>query len=377
MASAATPSHHILSLRVKPHHDVFQLNRQSTHSLSQMEIITFEKNRMVTLVCDGLVSVGRLKKLDVLDALSSGLLELVEAGKDEPILFESHNSKELDRKEVPPKPSTEHLQVGVGLVTDTTSERWKPVLQGGKTYELRLSKTKGEAWCYYTDEHTGPIEDVPPSRRHPVHREGGATQFTVYDDPPPPTLSTTLKTEPEECSLSPSGPPFKFIIEFSTDSDRPITIDRSRTPFAAEDFPGIDLNSVEDLIYCEDIETGDEVDWPSTHACFDGDPHPSFPKDEEFVELLPGKSWRFEHILEAGTVGVGGLECLEAGRTYKARVSHGYRSGFDRWLFGRKDDLLKGTLEEKKKRWDESSDHLRKGAITFRKDNQHVIFKAV
>lgn len=367
-------SDNVLSLRLQQGnrygHDIFQLNQSSFSSLNLMIITTLERERSVMLVCNGLD--GKRKKLDILNAMRAGLVEILESGKEEPIVFNQRSLNSLGNMEIPPKPSPQHYQVRAGLETDTTSDEWRAVMQSGSTYELRLSNNEGEVWCYYSDEHNGPPEEVPSSKRLPVGREDGAIHFTVHDDPAPPEFLATLRVEPEKCHLS-GNPPFKFIIEFTTNSDQPITVDKSRTPLS--DFP-FDFNSVSQLIYCEDAKTGEEVEWPSQFGCFDQDPRPDFPEDSDFVEILAEKPWRFEYTLEKeGSSDVGGLEYLKLGRTYKAQVATKHLGGFSRYLFGRKEDLLKGSIEEKKQRWnDHNPDQV---SIHITQQNEHVVFQVV
>ena len=85
--NSSSPAGKALSLRLDQGSsylsDSFQLNRQSFSNLNNMIITTFETEHTVTLVCNGLVPGGRYKRLDILEALKSGLLELVESGKED------------------------------------------------------------------------------------------------------------------------------------------------------------------------------------------------------------------------------------------------------------------------------------------------------
>jgi len=42
---------------------------------------------------------------------------------------------------------------------------------------------------------------------------------------------------------------------------------------------------------------------------------------------------------------------LEAGRTYQVQIANDALSAFSRWQYGRKLDLLSGSEEEKRQRW--------------------------
>jgi hypothetical protein len=156
---------------------------------------------------------------------------------------------------------------------------------------------------------------------------------------------------PQTCHLSGSIP-FTFVIEYSTISEQPITIDKSRSPLSI--FEG-DLKTIEHIIECRNAETNDEVSWTAFFGCWDSDPHPSFPSDDDFVEILPDKPWRFECTLqnpeyEKNTIC--SMEGLEAGQTYKVQIASRALSAFSRWRYGRKVDLLSGSDEEKVWRWD-------------------------
>lgn len=375
--NSSSPTGNALSLRLDQGSsylsDSFQLNRQSFSNLNNMIITTFETEHTVTLVCNGLVPGGKYKRLNILEVLKSRLLKLVESGKEDVIAFHCTGPHLLDYMEVPPTPSPQHPQIRRGLITDSTSELWKTVLQPRKQYELRFSKSKGEVWSYYSNKHKGSFKEILSSQKLHVGREDSTIRFTVYDDPAPPKRFARLEITPEECSLS-GNPPFKIVIEFSTDSKQPIKIDKSRSALSVDQW--LDLNSIEQLINCEDVETGEEVDWPSRFGCFTEDPHPSFPKDDDFVEILSDKPWRFEYILKDESSGdLGGLECLESGRTYKAQVATTTLSGFSRWKFGLKKNLLDGSAGEKKQRWE--MDHVRTGLLAVETQSESVVFKAV
>ena len=311
----------------------------------------------------------------VIESLQSGLLELARVGQDDVVYFHPPKSlRPLGRMNVPPKPSPQHYQVCAGLEIDSTGESWKTVLQPGQTYELRLSKNGGKAWAYYIDAMNfgSPFDIVPRAHRFPVSRDTSSTiRFTVHSDPAPPNLFAKLAM-PKKCHLS-GTPSFKLTIEFATDSEQPITIDKSQTPLSCFE---PDFHGLYQLIECEDIETGAKVDWPNTFVCFDEDPRPAFPDDEDFVEIGPGQVWRFEYTIETeGPSSMGGLEKLMTGHTYEAQVATKYLTGFPRWMFGRREDLLKGDIEEKKRRW--KIDHTKTGRLRLAVRDEPVEFVVV
>jgi hypothetical protein len=56
-----------------------------------------------------------------------------------------------------------------------------------------------------------------------------------------------------------------------------------------------------------------------------------------------------DDVDEGGNSSEGRLEGLNSGRTYKAQVANDI-GGFGRWICGKREDLSKGNLEEKKRR---------------------------
>jgi hypothetical protein len=337
----------------------FQLNRNENGYPGSIVVTKFETERTVTLVCNNLSDSGRVKRpdrkqLDLVGSLKSGLIELVHCGKEDTrITLPCTATPQLCQLLVPPRASPEHRQLHVGVTTDTTSAEWKDILKPGHTYELRVTATNDKLWAYYTDDYGSPGE-VPPAKRLPVKCEESTFYFTVHDDPAPPKLFAKLEM-PETCHLS--GPiPFTFVIEYSTDSEQTITIDKSRSPLSVFDQ---DLKELSQLIDCQNAATKEKVQWVGFYVCYDSDPHPPFPDDEDFVEILPAKPWRFECTLENLEYEwdtVRSMFGLEPGQTYETRF-HGPRN-FSRWQHGRRADLLSGTHEEKAQRWKTDSDKL-------------------
>ncbi|KAF2654175.1 hypothetical protein K491DRAFT_601341, partial [Lophiostoma macrostomum CBS 122681] len=311
-------------------------------------------------------------KLDILTALSSGIIELVESGTNRVLSFGVHLSERHLDLTIPPKPTRWPYHGRVALETDTTSEVWKATLRPNHTYDLRLPQGKGEAWCYYNDTHPGRPSEVPLSERMPVAREIGTTvSFTVYDDPAPPQLLATLRLEPQVCHIS-GYPPFQIIIEFTTDSKQIVTFDKSRTPLSSF---WLDSHGVEELIDCVD-ESGEEVEWPAQFGCFDSDPRPEFPDDSDFVEISSDRTWRFVYILKKESQSnVGGLEDLRAGKMSRATIAGDLVRKFPKWLYGQKEDLLKGTLEEKKRRW--GFDTQKRGSMEVKVGGEPMEFQVV
>ena len=262
------------------------------------------------------------------------------------------------------------------MLTETTHVVWKDVLQPGHTYGLRLSEKAGEVFACYTDELKNQSENLELAQKLPVCRgDGGTYYFTVHDDPAPPKLFARLEL-PRTAYLN--GPnPFTLVIEYTTDSHKPFVFDKSRSPLSVTNFcSGFDLHCIDQLIDCQDNATGEKVEWGAVFVCWDGDPHPNFPHDDDFVEISAGKPWRFECTLEKlenEKEYVRSMEGLEAGRTYKARVDG--PSSFTRWQYGKKEDLMAGTRQEKMARWEVNMEKL--GCLDVERIEEDLYFETV
>jgi len=348
----------VLSLRLEAEepetNNKFQLNRKQRRSLGHLIITTPETERPITLFCNGLTVIERGRS-NVLQALRSGLFELVQSGKKDAdiINLPSFTSPQKGQYNIPPTAFPQYREVSISVLTETTHVLWKEVLQPGHTYGFRLSEKAGEVFACYTDELDGNPESLTLPQKLPVHREGGGTYyFTVHDDPTPPKLFARLEM-PSKAYLN--GPtPFTLVIEYTTDSVEPLVFDKSRSPLSVTTLcTGANLHCIDQLIDCQDDHTREKVEWGAVFVCYDYDPHPAFPDDGDFVEISTNRPWRFECALEelGNEKGyVRSMEGLRADRTYKARV--GGPSGFRRWQYGKKEDLLAGTREEKMERWE-------------------------
>jgi hypothetical protein len=371
--TSQTTSNNVLSLRLEAgdleSNNKFQLNHERHCNLGLIVITTFETERSMTLYCNSLTRTG----LDLPEALRSGLLELVESGKDNVIMLPPATSPQTSQLNIPPKPSPQHRQRSVGVHTDTTHAVWKKVLQPGHTYGLRFSKNNGEVFACYTDEIDERPENLAPAQKLTVSREGDTYHFTVHDDPAPPRIFARLEM-PHQAHLT--GPiRFTFIIEYTTDSREPLVIDKSRSPLSV--FPE-DLTSLDSLIDCRNNNTGEKVPWGGVFGCWDSDPHPAFPHDDDFIEISADKPWRFEctlENLENKDEYVRSMEGFEPGQTYKARVAGRALVAFNRWQYGKKVELLKGTQEEKMSRWEVDMDKL--GSLRIEKIGEDVDFETI
>ncbi|KKY27153.1 hypothetical protein UCDDS831_g00898 [Diplodia seriata] len=342
--------------------EIFQLNLPSNLGIS-IEVITFDSERTLTLACNAPIhhlsrtvpsTTYHYQKLNLVAALRCGLLELVE--QDTQAIVHLPPAKEEPgggHVNIPPRENPRDRQHSMTLYYDSTAPIWKSVLQLHKTYNLRLSASGGEVWCH---------DPSSPDQRLPVRREPStAPAFTVYADPLPPSCTATLTVEPRVCHRS-GTPPFKFVTEITLDasaaSDGPVTVDMYNTPFDSGDlndacgltnsFGG--LNSVSQLVRCVDVGTGEEVEFSMLYLCWDSDPHPEFPEDRFFVELWPGRPWRHEYTLaKESNTDIGGLGCLRAGNRYKVDLAV---PRLGPWMYGTKEDLLKGTTQENLERWE-------------------------
>jgi hypothetical protein len=344
----------------------FQLNRETRLYLGFIVITTFETKRSVTLLCNGLTK----SRLNLLEALRSGLLELIESVNENIIMPPTAPSPPLGRRNIPPRPSQQHRQISVGVSADTTNDVWKRMLQPRQTYGLRLSKNNGKVVAYYTDEFSDQPENAQKLR---IGREGGTYYFTVHDDPAPPRLFARLSM-PQQAHLTGSIP-FTFAIEYTTDSPSPLVLDKSRSPLSVF---SEDLKSLDSLIDCRDKSTSEKVSWSAVFGCWDSDPHPAFPDNDDFVEISVDKSWRFEctlENLENEYEYVRSMEGLDAGNTYTARIAGRALGPFSRWQYGQKGDLLEGTLEERIRRWGLGSDNL--GSLEVEMVGEDVEFETV
>jgi hypothetical protein len=312
-----------------------QLNREhyAHDGYDNLVITSLDPNpaHIYTLVCSGTDREG--KHLNLLHALQCGLIELLDPDTGEALKVppgEAHApgcveiayrrpAHRLPLNQAPPPP-----QARITLVADWTSPLWKTLLQPGKTYAVCLSPSKGEAWAYHGIIRSESIDDVPSSLKLSVSRDITPIHLAVFDDPPPPRLFVTLSM-PEKCHIS-GTPPFTVVLEFSTDSETPITLDKSHTPLSSF---WLDFHTVEDLFQCRNRNTGELIEFPARFGCFDSDPHDEFPSEDDFVQIRAGEPWHFEYVLKEDEApgGPGGLEDLEAGETYDERRAAGREFG--------------------------------------------------
>lgn len=344
-------SSHVLSLRLEAgslkSNNKFQLYRKRREHLGIIVVTIPSTEHPVTLFCDSLTETC----FDLIESLRSGLLELVDSGNEDKVIVpRPFTPLQPCPLKVPRRPFPQYLQTSVGISADTTHAVWKEVLQPGHTYGLRLSKNNSDVSAFYSDYVHGQPDDFPPNQELSIRREGATCYFAVHDDPAPPKVFARLEM-PRYAHLT--GPiPFTFTIEYTTDSPRPFVVDKSHSPLSVFDE---DLKSIDSLLDCINKQTGQKVPWSAAFGCWDLDPHPAFPHDDDFVELVADRSWRFECTLENlddRDEYVRTMEGLEAWQMYAARIYGPALGAFRMWQYGTKEDLLRGTVEEKTRRWE-------------------------
>ncbi|KAF2143536.1 uncharacterized protein K452DRAFT_346079 [Aplosporella prunicola CBS 121167] len=361
-----TSSTPIISLRLQqdPHpiHSIWQLRRPTFLSQNVLKLKAIETEQTVSFFCDGLhekqirvsAQIPSIKKLelDIAVALQSGLLQFVEDVTQEVVQFPS-TKEPPGRIEVELRPSPNPYQACVSLTADTTAQIWKDTLQAGKTYCLRFSPDRGESYCLHKNSGQQKLH---------ARREPDVMRFAVYDDPPPPTFSAVLSVDPDTCHRS-GTPPFKFVVDITSPCDEHITVKTESTPFGAMQWCG-GLNSIDQLITFTDLETGEEVEFDWCFGCSDDRATTEF-VEEDFVELLPGEPWRFEYEFTQHNN-------LLSGRRYKVELA---KASFHSWMFGRKEELLTGSEQEKKARWRPGPGG--RGNIQIKQQNEPVMFNVV
>ncbi|KAB2571201.1 hypothetical protein DBV05_g10138 [Lasiodiplodia theobromae] len=380
MSSNNESLHPVLSLGFQqPHGNLggtLQLNLPDLDGYIKLHITSLENKQKlpVTLLSPGLNKEG---KLDIAASLCAGLMELIEQDTQKVVIF-PRGAEEPVVGNLPVNPSCtsphgRHYQTNTPITYNSTAPIWKDTVQPGKTYILRFTppatnyNDTDKIWCRF--------QDAPANQKLPVRleRSTSSLRFTVLADPPPPRFSAIFRVIPTSvCHLSPSGGyhpsvPFKFVAEITSDADEPVTVCTQRNPFGRTLPIGNGLSCLDEVLYCVDVATGEEVEFPASFQCFDSDPWGAFPADTDFVEVRPGEAWRWEYQIDD-------QHEFEGGHRYEVQLSNWAKKGFGMWMFGRREDLLRGTLEEKMERWKYASAH---GRISVLQVNDPVTFDVV
>lgn len=382
MSSNNESSQPVLSLGFQqPHGDrtgVLQLSIPDLDWYNKLIITSLEnkQKRPLTLLSTGLNKEG---ELDIAASLCSGLLELIDYDTQELVIFprgsEEHVVGSLLVKPSDTSPSGRHYHTSTPMTYNSTAPVWKDTVEPGRTYILRFASSvvKGEetdkVWCRFRDAPTSATKKLPVR----LERDTSSLRFTVRAEPPPPRFSAVFSVAPTSvCHLSPSGDyypsaPFKFVAKITSDADQPVTVCTERNPFGRTLPIGNGLSCLDEVLHCVNVATGEEVEFPASSMCFDSDPWGTFPEDRDFVEVRPGEAWRWEYELDD-------QHDFEAGHKYEVQLSDWAKDGFSMWMFGRREDLLRGTLEEKMEKWKYASLH---GRILMVQVNEPVTFDVV
>ncbi|KAF9629004.1 hypothetical protein BFW01_g10207 [Lasiodiplodia theobromae] len=379
MSSNNESSQPILSLRFEqPYGDrdgVLQLNLPDLDGYNDLIITSLEnkQKRPVTLLSPGLNKEG---KLDIVASLCSGLLELIEHDTKKLIIFpRGPEEPVVGNLLVKPSDASPRSRHYTGMTYNSTAAIWKGTVQAGKSYVLRFASPEAnnddtdKVWCRFRDAPASATKRLPVR----LERATSSLRFTVRADLPPPRFSAVFSVAPTPvCHISPSGDnypsaPFKFVAEITSDADQPVTVCTERNPFGRTLPFGNRLSCLDQVLHCIDVATDEEMEFPACFQCFDSDPWGSFPEDGDFVEVRPGGVWRWEYELDD-------QHDFESGHRYEVQLSNRAKNGFDMWMFGKKEDLLRGTLKEKMERWKYTKAH---GTISAVQANEPVTFDVV
>lgn len=360
--------------------DDFQLGYPNFKYRNAIAVTTLETSRPIVLFCRGLSERGNL---DFADALGTGLLELVDQAAQTVVSFPRVEQQPVGQKEIP---AQHYYDKTLELDLDSSDQIWRDTLQVGKTYVLRLGPAAFDEtvlWCRYRD-----TDDAADSamQNPPLQLERNKTvNFTVYDDPDPPTFTAVFSVEPAVCHIPPSDSnsqkinmdplpnAFKFVVDITSNAPAPITVCIQQSVFGST-LPFGGLSSLSDFADCVDAESGVEAHFPFSFQCFDSNPWPEWPEDDDFADIPPAGSAAVRFVQEFGEHDQ--KHAFKPGRRYRAQMSEVAQSGFYKWMFGTKEQILRGTVEERKARWDETHPRGRRD-IEVQQVNQPVEFYAV
>lgn len=351
----------VLTLILSGHpHLVLNLGRESLSYDPKLRIQRHEKSRPVTLLLDGLQ--GDDYGFDVVTALQHGLLQLLDADSRNAIAIPPNNTPPKPRTIVPMEIDEVHT-----ISFHPRHDFWRQLVQKDHTYLIRFSESGGLSWCQYgpKEEHLVHMDrDLPESL--PLQRATDSIQFTVRDDPPPPTFSAALSTSSDICHLSPNSPPFNLIITITSHEPRPITVAIQDTPFHL-------AQGLDDIFEIQDQETNETLELPYGAGYFLDNTGPEdYPSKLILQEFLPQEPYVRKYALEpfdAATANGGELECLDEGHGYSVRLSRTVLQGFGSWCWGRRSELPGDEKEARELLRDN-------GRINFAVPDVPVIFKA-
>lgn len=282
-----------------------------------------------------------MKTIDLAVALQSGFFQLVDTTTD----------TKVDLSSVPSViyPETEsddmHIQAGARIqwveINLKNDSFWKAALQEGHSYGVRWA-TPDRLPPHWISSRTPAYTPFVRCLPRPI-------KLYVYTpDTAPPEFQISLEPTSPTCHLS-GEPPFGIRLTITNTSADPITFNLAGTPLRQ-------LHSLEDIIKLTTIYPIVEVEWPSSYGCFpgSGSAQSKCPSDEMFETFEPGSPFERTFWLkkEDEKTGNGGeLDVLEAGKAYWGVPSQVLLRGFEKWMKGRKEDLLAVDEEKKKERW--------------------------
>lgn len=279
---------------------------------------------------------------DVVIALQCGLLQLLNADSRDVIAIPPRNTPPRARTITPMEIDEVHT-----ISFHPTHEFWRQLVRNGHSYLIRFYESGGLSWCQYgsKEEHLGHLErDLPESL--PLQRATGFMEFTVRDDPPPPTFSVSLSTSSDICHLSGGSPTFHLIISVTSHETQPITVSIEDTPFYL-------AQGLDDIFEIQDQDTNERLELPSGAGCFLDNTDPDdYPSKLILQEFLPQEPYVRKYALEpfdAATANGGELDCLSEGHRYSVRPSQTIFNGFESWCWGRKSELPEDEKEVRKR----------------------------
>ncbi|MCJ1360990.1 hypothetical protein MMC16_000085 [Acarospora aff. strigata] len=351
----------VLTLTLSGHpYLVLNLGRETLSSDPKLRIRRHEKSRPVTLLLDGLQ--GDDYGFDVVTALQHGLLQLLDADSRDVIVIPPRDNPPRARTIKPMEIDEVHT-----ISFHPRHEFWRQLVRNGHTYLIRFSESGGLSWCQNgpKEENLGHLERHLPESL-PLQRATDCIEFTIRDDPLPPTFSASLSTSSDVCHLSVGSPTFNLIISVTSYETRPITVAMEDTPFYL-------AQGLDDIFEIQDQKTNERLELPSGVGCFLDNTGPDdYPSKLILQEFLSQEPYVQKYALEpfdAATSNGGELECLSEGHRYSVRPSQDILQGFGSWCWGRKSELPEDGKEVRKL--------LRNnGRISFAVPDVPVIFKA-
>jgi hypothetical protein len=304
---------------------------------------------------------GENSGFDVLTALQHGILQRLDAESKDIAVIPSKNTLPQARTISPREIGENH-----NTIFHPRHEFWKH--KNGHTYLIRFSESGGLSWYESgpKEEHFGHLErDRPESLL--LQRGSDSIKFTVRDDPPPSTFSTSLSTSSDICHISPGSSTFGVIISITSHETRPITVAIENTPFDTYGALGLCL-----IIDIQDQDVNKILDLPSASFCSldcrDLDDYPTKLILQEFLPEVPYVQKYFLEPFDHATATGGELECLSEGHRYSVRLSLSILEGFGSWCW-----TSERAAERCKKMRSRLGDN---GTIRFAVDNVPVNFQA-